>query len=67
MRRKAEHLVLARPFGGQVGEASNAHAVRESPFDGGLDEIGCEEGERDRHVDLADAAALALGDAFGGC
>ena len=39
----------------------------EPPFDGGLDEVGCEEGERDRHVDLAHAAALALGDDFDAC
>ena len=31
MRRKSEHLVLAGPFGRQVGEADDAHAVRERP------------------------------------
>ena len=29
---------------------------RSPTIDGGFDEIGCEEGERDRHVDFADAA-----------
>src|SRR5262249_14685810 len=33
-------------------------------FDRSLDEIGSEECKRDRHVDLADAAALAFGDVF---
>ena len=44
LRSKAEHLVLAGPFGWQVGEAGNSHAMREPPVDGGLDEIGREEG-----------------------
>jgi hypothetical protein len=44
LRSKAEHLVLARPFGWQVGEAGNSHAMREPPVDGGLDEIRREEG-----------------------
>ena len=37
--------MLPGPFGRQVGEASNAHAVRESAIDGRFDEIGCEEGK----------------------
>ena len=64
LRSKAEHLVLAGPFGWQVGEAGNSHPMRELPVDGGLDEIGREEGQRDCHIHLADAAPLALGDAF---
>ena len=47
---KIEHLVLARPFGGQVGEASDTHTVREPAVDGRVDEIGREECKRDRHV-----------------
>ena len=64
LRRKPEHLVLAGPFGRQVGEADYSHAMRKPSFDRRLDEIGREEGERDRHVDLADAAAIARRDAF---
>jgi hypothetical protein len=30
LRRKVEHLVLAGPFGWQVGEAGNAYSVREA-------------------------------------
>jgi len=67
LRSKAEHLVLAGPFGWQVGEAGNSHAMREPPVDGGLDEIGREEGKRDCHIHLADAAPLSLGDAVRGC
>jgi hypothetical protein len=61
-----EQFVLPGPFGWQVGEASNAHAVRESTIDGSFDEIGCEEGKRDRHVYFADAAILTPRDAFRG-
>src|SRR6202023_3765289 len=67
LRSKAEYLVLAGPFGWQVGEAGNSHAMREPAVDGGRDEIGREEGKRDCHIHLADAASLALGDAFRGC
>jgi len=63
LRRKPEHLVLAGPFGRQVGEADNSHAMRKASFDRSLDEIGREEGKRDRHVDLADAAAVSRRDA----
>ena len=37
--RKSQHLALARPFGGQVGEADNSHAVREPSFDRSPDEV----------------------------
>src|SRR5262245_52189820 len=43
LRRKPEHLVLAGPFGRQVGEADNSHAMRKASFDRSLDEIGREE------------------------
>jgi hypothetical protein len=59
LRRKAEHLVLAGPFGRQIAEAGHSHATRESSFDRRLDEVRREEGERDRHVDIANAAPLS--------
>jgi two-component system phosphate regulon sensor histidine kinase PhoR len=31
--RKPEHLILAGPFGRQVGEAGNSHAMRKASFD----------------------------------
>ena len=67
VRGKTEQFVLPGPFGWQVGEASDAHAVRESAIDGRFDEIGCEKRKRDRHVYFADAAILTLRDAFRGC
>ena len=45
LARKPEHLVLARPFGRQIGEADNSHAMRKAAFDRRLDEVGREEGE----------------------
>ena len=39
LRRKAEHLVLSGPFRRQVGEASDAHAMREPASDGGYSEL----------------------------
>ena len=66
-RRKSEHLVLPRPLGGHVGEARHSHATRQPPRDGRFHEIGRQEGKRDRHVDLPNAAPLALGNAFRIC
>jgi hypothetical protein len=52
-------------IGRDVAEAGHSHSVRVSPVDGCLDEVGREEGERDRHVHLPQATALTSGDAFG--
>ena len=49
------------------GEASNSHSMRELARDSRFDEIGREEGKRDRHIHLADAAALTLRNGFRGC
>src|SRR5262249_33665982 len=57
-RRKSEHLVLARPLGGHVGEAGHSHAMRQPSRDGRCHEIGRQEGKRDRDVDLPNAAPL---------
>src|SRR5215207_9104850 len=62
---ETEHQPLARPLCGQVTHPRHAMAVREAPFDCGLDEVGREEGKRDRHVDLPCAAALAHCDTLG--
>ena len=61
MPRKAKHLVLLGPFRRQVGKANNAHAVWKGATDCGLDEIGCEESQRDCHVRFAGGAAIAFG------
>ena len=64
---KTEYAVLTRPLRGEFAEARQSHAVRQSTFDRCLDEIGGKEGERDCHVDLARAAARAIGDRLDGC
>ena len=64
-RGQSKHSALTRPFGWEIAEAGHSHSVGESPVDGCLDEVGREEGERDRQVHLPHAAALTSGDAFG--
>jgi hypothetical protein len=59
--------VLAGPLRRQVGEASNADAMRQPAIDGRLDEIGRQEGQRDCRVDLSRAALFPLGDAVRTC
>ena len=67
LRRKAEDVILPGPFGRQIGEAGYPHAVRKPPLYSGSDQIRREERKRDRHIDLADAAALPFCDAFRAC
>jgi hypothetical protein len=57
-------VVLAGPFSGQIGEANDSHSMREPSFDRSFDKVRGEERERDRHVDLADAAAVSGSNAF---
>jgi hypothetical protein len=59
--REPQHLVLVRPPDGRIEQAGNADPVRQPTFDGGFDETWREEGERDRHIDVALAAGLAIG------
>jgi hypothetical protein len=62
LRRQAEHLVLPGLLRRQVGEASNTHTTGKSAVDGGFDQIGRKESERDYHIDLSRAAVFPLGD-----
>src|SRR4029079_8736987 len=65
-RGQTEHAALARPFGREFAKTRDAHSVGQAAFDGRLDQVGCEKGKRDRHVDVADAAAFSQGDRFNG-
>jgi hypothetical protein len=67
LSRKAEHLVLPRPFGWQVGEASDAHALRKPAVDGGFDQIGRKESQRNCHIDLSHTAVFPRGDDLRTC
>jgi hypothetical protein len=52
--------VLAGPLGGQIGEAGDAHAMRQPAVDRCFHEVGRKECERDGHIDLPNAAPLSL-------
>src|SRR6266481_1474841 len=57
--RQTEHRVLAGPLGRSIAQASDADAARQSSFDGSLHELGREERERDRDIDLSNAPFVA--------
>jgi hypothetical protein len=61
-KRQTEHRVLAGPLSRGVAQTSHADAVRQSPFDGTLHELGREECERDRHIDLSNGTFFACSD-----
>jgi Resolvase, N terminal domain len=65
LRRKAKHLVLPGPLQGKVGKSSDSYSVWQSTLDGGLDEIGCKEGQRDHHVDLSGATPFPFCNGLG--
>jgi hypothetical protein len=52
---------LAGPLGRSITQTRDADATRQSAFDGSLHEFGREERERDRHIDLSNAAFVARG------
>src|SRR6202795_4080060 len=60
--RQTEHRVLARPLGRSIAQTSDADAARQSSLDGSLHEFRREERERDRHIDLSNAAFFACRD-----
>ena len=53
--------MLAGPIRRSIAETHDANPPRQSSFDGSLNEIGREESERDRHIDLPNAAVFACG------
>lgn len=54
-------MALKRPLGGWIAEAGHADAAWEPAFDCRFYEIRSKECQRDRHIDLADAAPLTCG------
>ena len=58
-RIESERLKLPAPFNRRIAEPLDADAAGQATFHGCFDKIGCEEGERDGHVDLPNAALLA--------
>ena len=60
--RQTEHRVLAGPLGRSIAETRDADPARQSPLDGSLHELGGEERERDRQIDLSNAAFVPRSD-----
>ncbi len=58
-RIESERFKLSAPFSRRIAESLDAYAAGQATFNGCLDKIRREEGERDDHVDLPDAALLA--------
>ena len=56
---ESQRLELLRPFGRRIAESLDTDATGQATFHGCFDKTGCEEGERDRHVDLPNATLLA--------
>jgi len=56
---KSERLKLPAPLSRWIAQSLDADAAGQATFYGCFDKIGCEEGERDGHVDLPNAAFLA--------
>ena len=64
---EAKHLSLLPPFNGAIAQSLDTNAPRQAAFNGGLNKVRREEGQRDDAVDLPHAAAFALGDALDIC
>ena len=58
-RIESKRLKLSAPFGWRIAEPLDADAAGQATFYGRFNKIGCEEGERDRHVDMPNAALIA--------
>jgi hypothetical protein len=58
-RMESERLKLPAPFSRRIAEPLDADAAGQATFYRCFDKIGSEEGERDGHIDLPNAALLA--------
>ena len=58
-RIESERLKLPAPFGRRIAEPLDADAAGQTTFYRCFDKIGREEGERDGHIDMPNAAFLA--------
>jgi site-specific DNA recombinase len=52
VRIEAKLVELSVPFSGQIAQAFDIDAARQTSFDRCFDELGRKEGQRERHVDL---------------
>jgi hypothetical protein len=58
-RIESEGLKLPAPFSRRIAEPFDADAAGQATFYCCFDKVGCEEGERDGHINLSNAAFLA--------
>ena len=58
-RIESERFKLPAPFNRRIAKPFDTDATGQATFYGCFDKIGCEEGERDGHIDLPNAAFLA--------
>lgn len=58
--REAKRLELAVPFGREVTKLFDTDAARQPPLDSRFNKCRRQKGQRQRHVDMAKAAMLAL-------
>ena len=58
-RIESERLKLPAPFSRRISEPLDADAAEQATFYCSFDKVGCEEGERDGHIDLPNAALLS--------
>jgi hypothetical protein len=58
-RIESERRELLAPLSWRIAESLDADAAGQAAFYRCLDQIWCEEGERDGHIDLSSAAFLA--------
>ena len=64
LRREPEPRGLQGPSGRRVSQICDADATRQASIDRGLHQTRCQEGERYRHIDLADGAVFSGSDLF---
>ena len=57
---EAEILELPAPLDMGIAQALDVDATREAAFDRGLDELGSEERERERQIDLPGCASFTF-------
>jgi hypothetical protein len=63
---QTEPLILSRPFSRRIAQIGNADAAGKPTFHRGLDQARSDEGHRDRHVDMTNAAFAACSDFLDG-
>ena len=59
LRVQPERFELPAPFRRRIAKPLDVDAARQAAFDGSANQLGGKKGERDSHVDMADAAFLA--------